>query len=382
MQDSSQGNRRFWNFVPAEGEQPPTLELYGDISSTSWWGDEVTPKEFCSDLKALGDVPEIAVRINSGGGDVFAAFAIYSRLKDHPAKITVKIDGWAGSAATIIAMAGDTVMIPAAANFMVHNPSMGVLGYYQAQDFRKFADECDTIKDSIVNAYALKTGKDKAELAAIMSAETWYTGETAVENGFCDELMFEEIETEVQDSRKIIVNSVVMDLSRLQNVPPDVLNSRKDGPQTPAPEAAQTAETPENTTKNTKESEETMPDIKNLEELKAAYPGLAKELAEEAAAAAMNAERKRFKDIDGVAIAGYEDIVEAAKYEKPMTAAEVALAIINRQKEQGADYLKGRAKDVNDGNVNNVGADHQEGAGDGKRDPYGEAIDRLFPQTK
>ena len=125
-----------------------------------------------------------------------------------------------------------------------------------------------------------------------------------------------------------------------------------------------------------------MPDIKNLEELKAAYPGLAKELAEEAAAAAMNAERKRFKDIDGVAIAGYEDIVEAAKYEKPMTAAEVALAIINRQKEQGADYLKGRAKDVNDGNVNNVGADHQEGAGDGKRDPYGEAIDRLFPQTK
>ncbi len=385
MQGSSPDNRRFWNFVPAEGEQPPTLELYGDIARESWWGDEVTPKEFCSDLKALGDVSELTVRINSGGGDVFAAFAIYSRLKDHPAKITVKIDGWAGSAATIIAMAGDVITIPAAANFMVHNPSMGVLGYYQAQDFRKFADECDTIKDSIINAYALKTGKDKTELAAIMSAETWYTGETAIENGFCDELMFEEIKTEMQDSLKIVVNSVVMDLSRLQNVPQAVLNSGNDGGgglPIPAPEAAHKAATPENTPKNTKESEGTMPDIKNLEELKAAYPGLVKELAAEAAAAARDAERQRFKDIDGVAIAGFEDIVEAAKYEKPMTAAEVALAIINRQKEQGKNYLNSRAADVNDSGMNDVGAGGQEGAGDGERDPYGEAINRLFPQTK
>lgn len=381
MQGSSPDNKRFWNFVPAEGEQPPTLELYGDISSTSWWGDEVTTKEFCDDLKALGDVSEITVRINSGGGDVFAAFAIYSRLKDHPANITVKIDGWAGSAATIVAMAGDKIMIPAAANFMVHNPSMGVLGYYQAQDLRHFADECDTIKDSIVNAYALKTGKDKAEIAAIMSAETWYTGETAVENGFCDELMFEEIETEVQDAQKIIVNSVSIDLSQLKNIPQSVLNSsQKAGVGTP--KQAKKAETPENKPKNTKESEETMPDIKSLDELKAAYPDFANQLAQQAAAAALDAERQRIKDIDDVAIAGYEDIVEAAKYEKPMTAAEVAMAIINRQKEQGADYLKGRAKDVDDSKVNDVGADHQEGAGDGTKDPYGEAIDRLFPQAK
>ena len=125
-----------------------------------------------------------------------------------------------------------------------------------------------------------------------------------------------------------------------------------------------------------------MPDIKSLDELKAAYPDFANQLAQQAAAAALDAERQRIKDIDDVAIAGYEDIVEAAKYEKPMTAAEVAMAIINRQKEQGADYLKGRAKDVDDSKVNDVGADHQEGAGDGTKDPYGEAIDRLFPQAK
>lgn len=381
MQGSSPDNKRFWNFVPAEGEQPPTLELYGDISSTSWWGDEVTTKEFCDELKALGDVSEITVRINSGGGDVFAAFAIYSRLKDHPANITVKIDGWAGSAATIVAMAGDKIMIPAAANFMVHNPSMGVLGYYQAQDLRHFADECDTIKDSIVNAYALKTGKDKAEIAAIMSAETWYTGETAVENGFCDELMFEEIETEVQDSQKIVVNSVSIDLSQLKNVPQSVLNSspKVDGG---TPEQAKKAETPKNKLQNTKESEESMPDIKNLDELKAAYPDFVSQLAQQAAADATNAERQRFKDIDGVAIAGFEDIIEAAKYEKHMTAAEVAIAIINRQKEQGADYLKGRAKDVNDSNVNDVGAGGQEGAKDEAKNPFNDAIDKLYPPTR
>lgn len=160
---SQQKSKKFWDFVSAGENQPAELILYGDIASESWWGDEITPRQFSDELQALGSVSEIVVRINSGGGDVFAAFAIYSRLKDHPAHITVKVDGWAGSAATIIAMAGDTVKIPAAANFMVHNPSMGVLGYYQAQDFRSFADECDTIKDSIVNAYALKTGKDKSE---------------------------------------------------------------------------------------------------------------------------------------------------------------------------------------------------------------------------
>ena len=231
--------------------------------------------QFSDELQALGSVSEIVVRINSGGGDVFAAFAIYSRLKDHPAHITVKIDGWAGSAATIIAMAGDTVKIPAAANFMVHNPSMGVLGYYQAQDFRSFADECDTIKDSIVNAYALKTGKDKSEIAAIMSAATWYTGETAVQNGFCNELMFEEIQTEATNTHKIIVNSVEMDLAKLKNVPQSVLNSRPHGGGDCLNHTTQT-EQGAGTPKNQKESEETMPEIKTVDELKAAYPDFTK----------------------------------------------------------------------------------------------------------
>ena len=100
------GNKRFWDFRAAADENAaPELILYGDIASETWWGDEVTPLQFTEELNALGNVPEIVVRINSGGGDVFAANAIYTRLKDNAAKITVKIDGWAASAATIVAMA-------------------------------------------------------------------------------------------------------------------------------------------------------------------------------------------------------------------------------------------------------------------------------------
>ena len=118
---------RFWNFTAATADKPAELILYGDISSRSWLGDEITPQQFSDDLRALGNVAEIVVRINSGGGDVFAANAIYTRLKDHAARITVKIDGWAASAATIVAMAGDTIQIPANGVFMIHDPVMGIL---------------------------------------------------------------------------------------------------------------------------------------------------------------------------------------------------------------------------------------------------------------
>lgn len=113
-------NKHFWDGsgAAAGDNAAPELILYGDIASETWWGDEVTPRQFTEELDALGAVPEIVVRINSGGGDVFAANAIYTRLKDNAAKITVKIDGWAASAATIVAMAGDVIEIPGNGVFM------------------------------------------------------------------------------------------------------------------------------------------------------------------------------------------------------------------------------------------------------------------------
>ena len=140
QQDNPQGKNenKFWNIViPEQPGQPPELLLYGSISSQqSWWSDRVTPAQFNADLAAIGDVPEIIVRINSGGGDVFAANAIFTRLKDHSAKITVKIDGWAASAATIIAMAGDTIKIARNGVFMIHDPAMTVYDSFTAEEFK------------------------------------------------------------------------------------------------------------------------------------------------------------------------------------------------------------------------------------------------------
>ena len=326
-------NKHFWNFQPASGDNPPELILYGDIASETWWGDEVTPRQFTEELDALGAVPEIVVRINSGGGDVFAANAIYTRLKDNAAKITVKIDGWAASAATIIAMAGDSIEIPGNGVFMVHDPALGLLGYFNETELAKMTDELKVIKQSIVNAYTMKTGKDAADVAAIMAAETWYDGKQAVDAGFCDKLMFEDAETTVENAAKVVVNSVSLDLTRFPNMPVSLLNRM-------------TARTPggfSNKTnhKNTEKERNTMDGIEKIttvDGLKAAFPDLTRQIED----AATTAERKRIQDIEDVALAGYESIVNDAKFNNPIAAGDVAKAIVAAQKKQGGTYTTRR----------------------------------------
>lgn len=369
-------NKHFWTFrAAAEENAAPELILYGDIASETWWGDEVTPRQFTEELDALGAVPEIVVRINSGGGDVFAANAIYTRLKDNAAKITVKIDGWAASAATIVAMAGDVIEIPGNGVFMVHDPSMGLLGYFNEADLVKLTDEIKVIKQSIVNGYALKTGKPADEIASIMAAETWYDGKQAVEAGFCDKLMFEDAETTVENGAKIVVNSVSLDLNRYPNMTISLLNRL-------------TARTPggfsntitKNTPKRSEESMDGIKDIKTVDGLKAAFPDLTKQIEE----AAVDAERKRIQDIEDVALAGFETIVNDAKFKNPISAGDVAKAIVAEQKKQGGKYIQDRDDDAVKSGAGKVGAGGQrEGmGGDDGADDVDAAIDKLFPETK
>lgn len=230
--NSTKGEQKnkFWDIIPGTEGKPPEILLYGTISR---WEDKendntVTPKQFSEDFDALGDVPEIVVRINSGGGDVFAANAIFTKLKSSTAKITVKIDGWAASAATIIAMAGDTVQIARNSVFMIHDPSMVVFGSFQAGDFEKMAGELKVVKQSIVNAYWMKTKKDAGDIADLMAEETWLTGDEAVEEGFCDELMFEDAQTVVKDDSKVVVNGVEMDISGFKNFPDALLGIKNE----------------------------------------------------------------------------------------------------------------------------------------------------------
>lgn len=380
---SSQGSRtkspfgvtqnKFWDFVPGTATKPPELLLYGTISSQqSWWEDRVTPAQFNRELATLGeDVPEIVVRINSPGGDVFAANAIYTRLKDHDAKITVKVDGWAASAATIIAMAGDTIKIPKNGVFMIHDPAMTVWDTFRAEDFEKMAQELKVIKQSIINAYSVKTGKTADEISGFMSDETWWTGDEAVENGFCDEVMFEEAQTVVENASRIIVNSVPINIGGFRTVPKALLNSPA------AAGSLQNGAQPENKPKKEEKGMEPKDTITTIEALKAAYPDLTAAIEDNA----RKEERSRIKALEDAAVGGFESIVHDAKFVNPISAGDMALKIVMEQKKQGGTYLANREEDVNDSHVADVGASASE-KGNETKDPFNEAIDRLFPDVK
>lgn len=367
QQANQQQENKFWNFIPAAGNKPPELLLYGAISSQqSWWEDRVTPGKFNEELAALGDVSEIIVRINSGGGDVFAANAIFTRLKDCSAKITVKIDGWAASAATIIAMAGDTIKIAKNGVFMIHDPAMTVWDTFTAEDFEKMAEELKVIKQSIVNTYAMKSGRDAQDIEQLMSVETWWTGEDAVSNGFCDEIMFDDVSTAVENSSHVVVNSVSLDVSSYKTLPRSLFNSPKNPGCFTNTSAAKTQKKEE---QNMAANES----ITTVEALTAEYPDLVAKIVSNA----KEEERARIKDIKETALNGFEDIVEDAMFEHPVSAAEVALKIVNEQKKQGGTYLANREADVTDSNAGNVGAAAKQ-TGQETENPYDAAIDKLF----
>lgn len=161
------------------------IYLYGPIGA-DWFGDGVSAKMFSDDLKGLGAVTTIDVRINSEGGDVFAGKAMYSLLNEHKAKIIVHIDGLAASAASFIAMAGDEIIISEGAYVMIHDAYGGARG--RAKDLRDYADLLDSVNASIVDTYVARTKNDASTIRKWMDEETWMSGKEAVERGFADKL--------------------------------------------------------------------------------------------------------------------------------------------------------------------------------------------------
>lgn len=177
--------KKFWR-VTAKGEKSAELTLYGDIGDLQFADMDIYPVSalrIAEEIKALGDVNRIDVRINSYGGEVFSAQAIYSILKSHKAEVTVYVDGIAASAASLIAMAGNQIIMPENAIMMIHNPSSGVWG--TALEMRNAADVLDKVRQAMIPAYA-RSGKSNDELEALLDAETWMTGTEAVEMGFAD----------------------------------------------------------------------------------------------------------------------------------------------------------------------------------------------------
>ena len=181
--------KKFWNWTnqaPTETEpEQRVLTLNGTIAEESWFDDDITPQLFREELNAgSGD---ITVWINSPGGDCVAAAQIYNMLMDYRGSVTVKIDGIAASAASVIAMAGTKVLVSPVSMLMIHNPATMAMG--DAAEMQKAIAMLDEVKESIINAYEIKTGMSRAKLSHLMDAETWMDAHTAVDLGFADEIM-------------------------------------------------------------------------------------------------------------------------------------------------------------------------------------------------
>ena len=180
--------KKFWNWVKVTneaGEESRVLELDGTIASESWFDDDITPKMFKEELFS-GSGP-ITIWINSPGGDCIAASQIYSMLMDYQGEVTVKVDGFAASAASVIAMAGNKVLMAPTALLMIHNPSMAAFGDHN--DMAKAIDILNEVKESIINAYEIKTGQSRAVLSHLMENETWMNAKKAIELHFADGIL-------------------------------------------------------------------------------------------------------------------------------------------------------------------------------------------------
>lgn len=180
--------KKFWNWVKDADTDTRALYLNGVIAEESWFDDDVTPKAFKEELNAgQGD---IVIWLNSPGGDCVAASQIYAMLMDYAGSVTVKVDGIAASAASVIAMAGTTVLMAPTALMMIHNPLTVAIG--DTEEMQKAISMLDEVKESIINAYEIKTGQSRAKISHLMDAETWLNANKAIELGFADGLLEDE----------------------------------------------------------------------------------------------------------------------------------------------------------------------------------------------
>lgn len=336
------GNK-FLQFRNQTGKTPELL-VYGDIGD--WW-EEVQSRDFAEKLQAIS-ADEIDVRINSNGGSVFTAQAIYSSLKRHPATINVYIDGMAASAATIIAMAGDRVIMPENAMMMVHQPLTAVYG--NADELREIADILDKVRDTIVAVYRDKTGLDDETIIGLMDDETYMTAADAHEWGFVDEVAGAlKIAAHRGKNGSVVINGLTFDADRFNKLPEQWQNAVKS--QHDKSGASGKPEEKERITMT-------------LDELKAQHPDLYKAVVDEG----QQAERARIQAIEDMTMPGHDELANQAKFETGLTPEAFAIELVKAEKASKASYLNNRKDDAEPVNKVKPTADLAENGKDAERE--------------
>lgn len=354
MTAGNQKTNKFWNFM--DNGDTAELQLFGTIQSEEdWWSDDcVTYRDFINELNGLGDKKSINVVIHSIGGDVFAANAIYSALAMNKATITGTIIGICASAATIVLMACDSRRIAKNAILMAHNPSVSLWGSYQADDLLKLAEVTNQVKKSIVAAYMERLDKTEEEINQLMDEESWYVGQEAVDAGFCDSVIEADFQSNVL-ANKFVVNGIPYSFKNYVEkfVPDNIRKKVRDLSGTFFDISKRTQKG------NGKMEEEnnTMTMISDVAGLRASYPQLCAKIADDA----VSAERARLRAIDEIAKGIPEDVLMKARYDEPVSAADLALAQMRANNAAGQQFLNNMISEMQDSGTAAVGAEPNTG---------------------
>ena len=359
---------KFWNITSID-DDTGEIDLYGDVVSSkprNWWtgealeGEFISPEGFKEDLEAVADKKNIVLKINSCGGDVYSGIAIHNIIKGLSANITVVIEGIAASAASIIAMAGDTIKMHEGSIMMIHGVSTLLWDYMNIQDLKKLENSMEAIEKAIANIYHAKTGIDVDELRNMMKDETWMTGDEAVEMKFADSMIEEDEKEEddenpftnmtammTADHKHIFVNGVQHSTAGMMNIPSWIPVLKKSVKQQAE------AKTVDNKSKEPKKVQEGA-DKMDKKQFMNEYPELYAEIVKEAKDSAtqdvqnkineaVNAERTRINEIDEIADQIPDQaMVNEAKYGedgKRMNASQLSFAALKAAKNNGAQFL-------------------------------------------
>lgn len=332
---------KFYNF-DNKNKEKGIINLYGQIiSEKPWWseGQFIVPDDFLQNLEELKDCNEIEVHINSGGGDVFVATAIYTQLKNLNKNIEIIIDGICASAATIIAMAGDIIKIPSNALFMIHNPSVFLFDNYSNDELSKVQNSLITCKNAIMEAYKTKLNLSNDDLSELMDNETWLTGVEAVEKGFCDEILYENAKIE-NKGLYTMFNNVAIDNNLINT---DIVESNVNE------RLKRNIENMELVNKEIKKSEIGGKKM-DLEKFKNDYPDIYNSIVD----SSKKEERTRIKEIDDISTTLSADLVDKAKYTDITNAKDLAFNALKNEKLKAKEVLDNMEEDSKNSNVDNV----------------------------
>ena len=363
--------------ITETGENDVEINMYGEIVEavpTNFWtgepieGNFIAVDRFLRDLDDLKDKKNITVHINSVGGDLYGGIAIYNRLKALPGNVTTVNDGLAASAGSIIFQAGNTRKVHAGSNIMIHQAMGFLYGYYQTKDLKEAIKQLDAGNKAAVNVYAEASGREPEAMKAMLDKETWLTGQEAVDAGLADEVIGDDMPVSMSltaDRRHMVVNGVSLSTRGMTNIPARIPVMSAAMAVSPA------AEKPPMDKQKTERGNEM--EIKNVQELRAAYPELVNQIEAAAREAGqtdgVNAERARMQGIEAIenAIAD-KDLIHNAKYKEPLTAEQLAFKAMQAQAAIGATMLSKMEADAGASGASAVEATPNQGP-EGKEEP-------------